>query len=103
MRDRRGRNQEDLGALGAGGVSCRPGWDAVDEGLGSWVGGPSVLCKGRFDVTINLVCKGGMKAVGGFFRIIAPDVSVGDVGNLEGNCICCGATVLVFTQCNIIP
>lgn len=60
-----------------------------------------MLCKGRFDVTINLVCKGGMKAVGGFFRIIAPGVSVGDVGNLEGNCICCGATVLVFTQCNI--
>lgn len=86
MRDRRGRNQENLGALGG----CRLGWDAVDEGPRS------------FDVTINLVCKGGMKAVvGGFFRIIAPGVSVGDVGNLEGYCICCGATVLVFTQCNI--
>ncbi len=68
--------------------------DAGDEGLRSWVGGPSVLRKGRFDVTINRVCKGGMKAVGGFFRIITPGVSVRDVGNLEGYCICCGATVL---------
>ncbi len=69
------------------------GWRSGDEGLRSWVGGPSVLRKGRFDVTINRVCKGGMKAVGGFFRIIAPGVSVRDVGNLEG-CICCGASVI---------
>lgn len=50
--------------------------NAGDEGLLSWVGGPSVLRKGRFDVIINSVCKGGIKAVGGFFRIVAPGVSV---------------------------
>lgn len=48
---------------------CRLGWDAVDEGFRSWVGGPSVLRKGRFHVTINLVCKGGLKTVGAFLGL----------------------------------
>lgn len=33
--------------------------DAGNGGLRSWVGGPSVLHKGRFDVIRNLVCKAG--------------------------------------------
>lgn len=55
-----GARREALGNGGDGGLAGMAGrWVHI---LG-W--GPSVLRKGRFDVTINLVCEGEMKAVSG--------------------------------------
>lgn len=75
---RRGGGRLRRGALGSGGTAAWGGRQGRRVHILGW--GPSVLRKGRFDVTINLVCEGEMKTVTG---IVVPGFFMGDVGNLR--------------------